>query len=112
MVPLIKVNNTGDETLSRVQDILRATGLYISVSFDSHKMRDDAPPAVCPLHGAYDCDCHLAVLLVYDHDGQPATLLAHGQDGETWVSLATMPGQQPAASLEKKITQALLAWSP
>ena len=112
MVPLVKLTNTGDDALSRVQDILSETGLYVSVSFDSHKMRDDASPVVCPHHGPSDCDCRVTILLVYDDDGQPATLLAHGQDGETWFSLATMPGPQPPAPLETKITQALLTWSP
>jgi hypothetical protein len=107
MAPLLKLNCTGDEAVSRVKDILDETGLRVLVSFDSHHVRESVSPAACPHHGTLNCDCQIVILLVYDEDGQPATLMAHGQDGETWISLATTPGQGPPARLEKKISKAL-----
>jgi len=107
MAPLLKLNCIGDEAVSRVQDILNETGLRVLVSFDSHLVRDTVSPTACPYHGTADCDCQIVILLVYDEENRPATLLAHGQDGETWISLASAPGQRPLARLEKKISKAL-----
>ncbi len=107
MVPLLKLNCIGDDALSRVMEILNETGLRVMVSFDSHHVRETLSPAMCPHHGTSGCDCQIVILLVYDDDRKPATLLAHGQDGETWISLATAPGQRPPAHLERKISTAL-----
>ena len=107
MMPLIKLNSTGDEAVSRITDVLHDSSLRVMMSFDSQLTRTSATPAACPHHGTTACDCQIVILLVYDEDGQPATLLAHGQDGETWISLVVAPGQRPDAHLESKIKQAI-----
>ncbi len=106
-MPLLKLNDTGDEAIIRVKNALEDSGLRVMMSFDSQLTRNAATPTACPHHGTADCDCQIVILLVYDRDGQPATLLAHGQDGETWISLVVAPGQRPPARLEDKIKQAL-----
>ena len=107
MTPLCKLNCVGDEAVTRMLHILNESGLRVLVSFDSHHVRANAAPAACPHHGTTDCDCQVAILLVYDEEKRPATLLAHGQDGETWVSLVSTLGQRPSAQLESKIVRAL-----
>ena len=107
MMPLLKLNCTGDKAVARVKDALNDIGLRVMMSFDSHLTRETATPATCPHHGTADCDCQIVILLVYEADGRPATLLAHGQDGETWISLVVAPGQRPSSRLEHKIKQAL-----
>ena len=107
MMPLIKLNCTGDEAVFKVTDVLHGSGLRVMTSFDSQLTRTTVTPSVCPHHGTADCDCQIVILLIYDQDGQPATLFAHGQDGETWISLVVAPGQRPDAALENKIKQAL-----
>ena len=106
-MPLLKLNCTGGEAVTRVTDALNDTGLRVMMSFDSQRTREAATPAACPHHGTADCDCQIVILLVYEADGRPATLLAHGQDDETWISLVVAPGQRPSARLENKIKQAL-----
>ena len=107
MTPLCKINFVGDEVVSRVIHILNESGMQVLVSFDSHHVRASTSPAACPHHGTAGCDCHVAILLVYDKEKKPATLLAHGQDGETWISLVSTLGQRPSAQLESKIARAL-----
>lgn len=106
-MPLLKLNCTGSEAVTRVTDTLNDAGLRVMMSFDSQRTRERVTPAACPHHGTADCDCQIVILLVYGADGRPATLLAHGQDGETWISLVVAPGQRPSSRLESKIKQAI-----
>ena len=103
MVPLIKLNSTGDEAVARITDILQGSSLRVITSFDSQLTQTTPTSPTCPHHGTAACDCQIVILLVYDQAGQPATLLAHGQDGETWISLVVAPGQRPDLRLENKI---------
>ncbi len=101
------LNYVGDKAVARVIQGLNESGLQVLVSFDSHHVRESISPAPCPHHGTAGCDCHVAILLVYDEDKKPATLLAHGQDGETWISLVSTLGQRSSVNLENKIARAL-----
>jgi len=107
MMPLIRLNCTGDEVIAKLKDALDDSGLRVMLSFDSQLTRKTATPVTCPHHRTDDCDCQIVILLVYDSGDRPATLLAHGQDGETWISLVVAPGQRPPARLENKIKNAL-----
>jgi hypothetical protein len=110
MMPLTKLNCTGDQAITWLKDALNDTGLRVMLSFDSQHTRKSGTTATCPHHGTADCDCQIVILLVYDTGSQPATILAHGQDGETWISLVVAPGQRPPMYLENKIKQALSPW--
>ena len=117
MVPLIKLQFTGNEAVSWITDVLQSSSLRVMTSFDSQLTRTTPTPPTCPHHGTAACDCQIVILLVYDQDGQPATLLADGQDGETWISLVVAPGQRPHPRLENKIKEAVFGiaasgWPP
>ena len=93
-----------DTAVTEVTEALENAGLRVMPSFDS---RLTGAPTVCPHHGAEQCDCQIVILLVYGPEERPATLMAHGQDGETWISIATAPGQRPSSGLENAIKRAV-----
>ncbi len=93
-----------DTAVTEITGALENAGLRVMPSFDSSLA---ASPAACPHHGTEQCDCQIVILLVYGKDGYPATLMAHGQDGETWISIASAPGQRPLPHLETAIKRAV-----
>ncbi len=90
--------------VTEITEALEDAGLRVMLSFDS---RLTAAPTVCPHHGTEQCDCQIVILLVYGTEERPATLMAHGQDGETWISIASAPGQRSSPNLEATIKRTL-----
>ncbi len=93
-----------DTAVTEITEALENAGLRVMPSFDSSLA---SSPTTCPHHGTEQCDCQIVILLVYGADERPATLMAHGQDGETWISIASAPGQRPSSGLETAIKRAL-----
>lgn len=104
-LPLVTLECACDEALERTTQTLIEAGLRVIVSFDSRHLRSETVRQTCPHHGHSDCDCQVAILLVYGSAGEPATVFANGQDSTTSISLAIVPGARPSPRLEIKIRQ-------
>lgn len=104
-LPLATFECTCDEAIGRATRTLVEAGLRVVVSFDSRHLRLEKQSEPCPHHGHSDCNCQVAILLVYGFPGEPATVLVQGQDNSTSISLATAPGVRPPPRFENKIRQ-------
>lgn len=104
-LPLATLECTCDEAIRRATRIMIEAGLRVIVSFDSRHLRSEKEREPCPHHGHSECDCQIAILLVYGSAGEPATVLAKGQDSNTSISLAIAPGVRPPPRFENKIRQ-------
>ena len=98
-----------ERPISRVARCLGVSGLKVVRSFDLQSSRIAMGGIICecPHHGTRDCDCQVAVLLVYGENGTPATLLMHGRDRKTKFSLVNTPQNPVEPGLEALIISTL-----
>ena len=105
--PFLSMYRTCDEALQWTKEYLSRAGLHVVQTFDLHTARDGSDDCSCPNHGTQQCDCHLAVILVYGKADEPVTLILHGNDGQTWVSFSDDPRQRSDTKLPAEIRKAL-----
>ena len=86
MALLLTLNKSALFVNAWVTDSLQEAGLQVSSSFNLRSALALDMPCACP-HHERDCDCDLAVLLVYGPDPQPVTLLIQSHNGRSWLSL-------------------------
>ena len=90
----------------RIIDLLQKVGLYVSNSFNLQTALTADIPYDCPIHPR-DCDCNMAVLLVYGTESQPATLLLRSHADRTWLTLVDNSEERPSNELNLRIKSAL-----
>jgi hypothetical protein len=88
-----------DSAIDWVTRQIGNAGLEVVRTFDLHlaqyKRNNAQASCPCPHHGTEQCDCQMAVLLVYGGECQPISIVVHGYNGQTWFSVVDTP-QQPA----------------
>jgi hypothetical protein len=82
-------------------------GFQVNQSFDLREAMASQPSCTCPYHGAQDCTCQLAILLVYEKKALPVTLLIHGNHDSGEITLVNSPGQVADATTTDHIISAL-----
>ena len=102
MALLLTLNNSALFVTAWITDLLQEAGLHVSPSFNLRTAMAADTPCNCPRHES-DCDCDLAVLLVYGANPQPVTLLVHSHNGRSWLSLE----EQMSSELGVQIKSAL-----
>lgn len=105
--PFLSVNQSCDEALQWAQARLQRAGLRSAQTFDLRTARVGSRGCPCPNHGSEDCDCQMAVVLVYGEVPAPETLILHGNNEQTWLSIAEAPRQRESLGLRAAILQAL-----
>ena len=105
MALLLTLNKSALFVSAWITDLLQEAGLHVSPSFSlSTAMAVDAP-CNCPRH-ENDCDCDLAVLLVYGVDPQPVTLLIHSHNGRSWLSLEEQMSSELGVQIKSTLADA------
>ncbi len=107
MNSLLLLNCSCDAALRWTKEHLAQAGLRTMQTFDLQSVRHAPGDCSCPHHGTAECDCQMAVLLVYGERGEPVTLILHGNDGQTWLSTADEPNQRVDPTLLAEIKHAL-----
>jgi hypothetical protein len=96
-----------EKAIPHVLGALNDAGLQTVLSFDLKVARSTHADCECPNHGTKQCDCQMAVFIVYGNGYSPATIVAHSRDGRSQFQLVDSPGQRPDAAFEADIRQAL-----
>ena len=65
---------------------LHAKGFQVFQSFNLQASESENTPCTCPFQDM-ECDCRIAVLLVYKDNSSPATFLIHSRPGQVWLLL-------------------------
>lgn len=112
LLPFMVVDEACDAVLLRVSRQLDDAGFRVVQTFDLQVARLAHPDCPCPHHGTDECNCQMAVLLVYRSENPPATLVVHGMDGTSRLSLASPGGQRNDGRLEAAIRHALMPHMP
>ncbi len=112
LLPFLALDQTCEQALVWVIDVLHRTGFRVVQTFDLQIARLTHPDCTCPHHDADQCDCQMVVLLVYRKHEDPITLVIHGQDSKTWLSLANPIVGHTNQQLEVAIRRALAACPP
>lgn len=86
MTLLLTLNKSALFVTAWITDLLQEAGLQVSPSFNLRTAIAADTHCNCPRH-ENDCDCDLAVLLVYGVAPLPATLLVYSHNGSSWLSL-------------------------
>jgi hypothetical protein len=105
--PFLSVRCSWAETLQWINQRLVTANLRPRQTFDLHGARVGSHGFVCPTHGTNECDCQMAVILVYDGAIEPVTLILYGNNGQAWLSIAEDANQKPDARLIDTIQKAL-----
>lgn len=87
-IPLITLNTDWNEALSRITQYLENNDLRVVCSFN---LQMDFPVnfnCSCPHHNSDECNCSMAVLLVYAPEKPPVSLLIHGHEEQISFMLA------------------------
>ncbi len=95
------------EAIAWVIHQCNGAGLQVLRTFDLQVAGLDHAECPCVHHGTEQCDCQIAVLLVYGDNLQPISLVAHSHDGETRFWLINNPQQRADPRLEAAILKAL-----
>lgn len=106
MTELLTLNQPGAEAVNQFTRLLAQASLHVFRSFDLRAALAEDAPCACP-HHAGNCDCDMAVLLVYGTEKRPATVVAHSHHGRTWFSLADGPDERPSPELSHRMMVAL-----
>jgi len=83
-------------------------GLYVIRSFDLRSALAAQPGCECPYHGAAECNCQYAVLLVYGDAGTLAALTLHSHDRQTYAQIVRDSATTPDPRLAEQIMTALV----
>lgn len=105
--PFLTLSCNCDKARRWIQTQLRQAGLRTMQTFDLQSARHAPGDCSCPHHGTAECDCQMAVLLVYGERGEPVTLILHGNGGQTWVSFAEDGAQQGNINLLSIVQETL-----
>lgn len=108
LIPFLALDQTCEQVQAWVNEKLTGAGFRVVQTFDLHVARLAHPDRLCPHHETDDCNCQMAVLLVYGNQGGPATLVIHGQDRKAWLSLAVPVGGYGNQHLEAVIRRTLV----
>jgi len=104
--PFLILDKPCDEAIDWVTSQIRDAGFRVIRTFDlqdaRHKRRNARLDYPCPHHGAYPCDCQMAVLLVYGGE-RPVSIVAHGYNGQTWFSVVDTHNRPPIHNWEQPI---------
>jgi hypothetical protein len=106
---LLGVQIPTDHVILLIRQLLTSIGLTVCQSFDLQTARAAHKDCACPHHGTDMCDCQMAVLLVYEENGEPLTLVAHGQNGYTSLEIFNPPYQRPSGTLQAAVKSTLQA---
>jgi len=105
--PFLVLKKDCGEAIHWISGHLNRSGLQVLQTFDLQAARAAHGSCSCPHHGDDQCDCQMAVLLVYGNGHPPASLVAHGRDGQTWFVLADSYPQGVDTALGDAIQKAL-----
>jgi len=106
--PFLSVKRSCDETLKWSKEQLTRAGLRPVQTFDLHTARLSLHDCPCPNHGTDECDCQMAVLLVYSDADKPETLILHGNRKTTWLSITNNLTSNVAGSVTECILNTLV----
>ena len=90
-------------TVERLVRRLPLSGYNIIVSFEA----DHGDQAACCRW--QNCECGLAVLLVYGSESRPVTLWVNGQQGQSWIDVAESHDLDMLDTLEAELAGLLKA---
>ena len=102
---LLSVPTDGPALLAQALPALQKQGWQVVQSFDLQTARQAHAGCACPHHGTNQCNCQLAVFLIYGAASGPLTLIAHGRDGRTELSLVDDPNSLVDLRLLNRIRQ-------
>jgi hypothetical protein len=105
MALLLTLNKSALFVSAWITDLLQEAGLQVSPSFNLRTAVAADTPCTCP-HHENDCDCDLAVLLVYGATPQPATLLVHSHNGRSWLSLEEQVSSELGVQIKSTLADA------
>jgi hypothetical protein len=105
--PILFLDKPSDKAISWVAQQLTKVGLEVVLTFNLQVTRHDPSHCPCPHHGTGQCDCQMAVMLVYGNAYHPISLVIHSYDRQTWILLVDSPHQRASPRLERMIRQAL-----
>ena len=97
-----------DQVIPWITRRLREAGLQVLPTFDLQVARSAHAGCSCPHHGTDQCDCQLAVLLIYEGQGEPVSLVIHGHDRKIHLSLVDTPEQRANPKLSGSIQDRLV----
>lgn len=104
---LLTLKSNGQMVIENLISCLEQAGLLVIRSFDLQTARSAQVDCSCPHHATDQCDCQMAVLLVYDQTATPVTLTFHGHDGRSQLTLVNMIEPRPSDGLIYKIMAAI-----
>lgn len=112
LIPLVALDQPGDHVLAWLRRQLTTDGYRVVLTFDLQVARSANTGCTCPHHGSAECDCQMAVLLVYGKVGDPASVVLHSQDGQTWLSLVDAAPERGNQHIEAAIRRILIPHLP
>lgn len=105
--PFLILDQPCDAAIEGVARQIGLVGLRAFRTFDQRIVQRAQVNCPCPHHGTAQCDCQMAVLLVYGGQTQLVSIVAHGHNGQTWFSMVDTPQQRADPRLEAAIRLAL-----
>lgn len=104
---LISLASSYETVIPLLIQQLISHGMVVRQSFDLQTAMSVHTGCTCPHHGNKDCDCQIAVLLVYGEDQGPVSLVVHSQDGTTYLSIGENPIEEGTGLLIEVINQVI-----
>ena len=108
MAHLLEIPRSHLFVIQRMTELLQDSGFQVSPSFNLSSAQTTAFPCACP-HHPENCDCDMAVLMVYGSDPQPAVLVTHTHNERTWLYLVDNPEEHTPTPLGLQIKSLLTA---